>query len=84
MKFYYITVRSVTYAQRAEQLLSRQGFRCSVQRTPRWMEEQGCGYCVKLWTDDPAGAMALLREAGVPTRKIYRQGGDGALEEWGI
>ena len=37
MKFYYITFRSVTYAQRGEQILHKEGIRCTLLRTPKWM-----------------------------------------------
>ena len=63
MKFYYITFRSVTFAQRGERVLQKAGLRCTLQRTPRWMEEQGCGYCLRLWTKDAAPAVELLRYA---------------------
>lgn len=82
MKFYYVTFRSVTYAQRGEQILQREGIRCTLLRTPRWMEERGCGYCLRLWTDRIQPALQTLRRAQVPMRKVYLQGGDGQLEEW--
>lgn len=81
MKFYFITFRSVTFAQRAEALLTRNNMRCTLQRTPRWMEEQGCGYALKLWTKDVIPAVELLRGEQVPMRKIHAQRGDGQLEE---
>lgn len=81
MYFYYITFRSVTYAQRAEKLLNRQGFWVNLMRTPRWMEEQGCGYALKLWTDSIASAAGLLREHKIQLRRIYVQPEDGQLEE---
>ncbi len=84
MKHYYITFRSVTYAQRGEKLLTAEGMRCSLQRTPRWMEEQGCGYALRIWTEDIQPAAALLREKGVPLRRVYRQGRDGQLEEMAL
>ncbi len=81
MKFYYITFRSVTFAQRGEKLLNQKGIRCSLQRTPRWMEEQGCGYSLRLWTKDAASAVELLQSNMVPLRKVYVQNGNGTLEE---
>lgn len=81
MKFYYITFRSVTFAQRGEKLLSRNGHRCSLQRTPRWMEEQGCGYSLKVWTKDVIPAVELLRTEQIPLRRVYVQRADGQLEE---
>ena len=81
MKCYYITFRSVTFAQRAEKLLTRQDIRCSLQRTPRWMEEQGCGYALRLWTQEPEKAVQLLRRQNIPMRRLYLQGIGGELEE---
>ena len=81
MKKCMITFRSVTPAQRGESLLRRAGFECSVRRTPRWMEEQGCGYSLQLQYHDAAAAAQLLRDGEVPFRKIYLQGEGGAVEE---
>lgn len=82
MKFYYITFRSVTFAQQGEKVLQKRGIRCTLLRTPRWMEEQGCGYCLRLWTEDVRPALHTLHTTQVPMRKVYRQGRDGQLEEW--
>lgn len=81
MKLYYITFRSVTYAQRGEKALQQRGIRCALQRTPRWMEEQGCGYCLRMMTGDIAPAVELLRTAKIPMRKVYVQQEKGDLEE---
>lgn len=81
MIVYFITFRSVTPAQRGERLLRKNGFRCSLQRTPRWMQENGCGYCLRLVTDRIEDAVGLLEQAGVPFRKIYGQNTAGDTEE---
>lgn len=81
MKNYYITFRSVTLAQRGEKLLTKNGYRCTLQRTPRWMEEQGCGYALRVWTKDVTEAVELLRGNNVLLRRIYLQRGDGQMEE---
>lgn len=81
MKMYYITFRSVTFAQRGEKLLTKRGETCSLQRTPRWMESQGCGYALRLWTADVSGCLELLRSQKLPLRRVYIQGADGQLEE---
>lgn len=81
MKFYYITFRSVTFAQRGEKVLSGGNIRCTLMRTPKWMAEQGCGYCLRLWTKDVTPAVELLRRSNVALRKIYAQREDGQLEE---
>ena len=81
MRFFYITFRSVTYAQRGEQVLQAEGIRCTLQRTPKWMEERGCGYCLRLWTSDARRAVELLRSQRVAYRKVYAQREDGTFEE---
>lgn len=81
MSYYYITFRSVTFAQRGERVLQAGKIRCTLQRTPRWMEEQGCGYCLRLWTRELTPAVELLVREGVPFRKLYVQKAQGQLEE---
>lgn len=77
MKYDYITFRSVTFAQRGERVLRRGGMDCGISRTPRWMEEQGCGYCLRVRPEDALRSVELLREAGVPFSKVYgtKEGG---------
>ena len=84
MKLYYITFRSVTFAQRGEKLLQQHGHRCALQRTPRWMEEQGCGYCLRMMTGDIQPAVELLRGSRIPMRKVYVQQEKGDLEEMAL
>ena len=80
MRFYYITFRSVTFAQQGERILQSAGIRCTLQRTPRWMEEQGCGYCLRIWTEDVSRSVEVLRKNRVNMRRVYVQKGDGQLE----
>ena len=81
MKNCMITFRSVTPAQRAEEVLHRMGMECTVQRTPKWMEEKGCGYSVRLECRDIMSAAAMLRQAGVHFRRAYTLREDGTPEE---
>lgn len=76
-----ITFRSVTPAQRAEALLRRAGIACDLRRTPRWMEEQGCGYSLRLRLQDVQRATELLRGNQLSFRKVYLQKENGAAEE---
>ena len=80
MKFCYITFRSVTPAQKGEKILRRTGVECTLQRTPRWMEEQGCGYSLRLRHSDAIRGCGMLREKGVAFGKVYLQE-DGRFEE---
>ena len=81
MSVFYITFRSVTPAQRGESLLRKHGFRCSIQRTPRWMQENGCGYCLRLVTDRVGEAVEILDGGNLAYRKVYRLDGKGNAEE---
>ena len=81
MRAYYITFRSVTLAQRGERVLRRGGMDCVLQRTPRWMEEQGCGYCLRLRPRDGIQAAELLRRENVTFSRVYGQKVDGSVEE---
>lgn len=81
MKSYLITFRSVTYAQRAERALERSNISCRLRRTPRWMEERGCGYAVEAKLTDLEQGIGILRQQGIPYRKSYRMTADGGVEE---
>ena len=82
MKNGFMTFRSVTYAQRGEALLRRAGFDILLQRTPKWMEEQGCGYCLRMAAGDLGAAARLLQANSVGFRRMYLRTEDGKLEEW--
>jgi len=84
MEMCFITFRSVTYAQRGERVLAEEGIRARLQRTPRWMEEQGCGYCLTLSPRQVHRAAALLRRNNVPMRRVYCRGQSGELEEMAL
>ena len=77
----FITFRSVTYAQRGEQVLRSAGIGCTLQRTPRWMEQQGCGYCLRLRENMARRAVELLRLSRVPLRRVYAQDPGGEMKE---
>ena len=79
MKYCLITFRSVTPAQRGERVLQRAGVACSIARTPKWMEQQGCGYSLRVPTHQAAQCAQLLRQEKVEFRKIYllRENGKG-------
>ena len=81
MDFCFITFRSVTPAQRAEQLLKHTGYSCNIRRTPRWMEVQGCGYGLQVRFPDVKDGVQILKKAEVPYRKVYCMSKSGMTEE---
>ena len=81
MEKYYITFRSVTTAQRGERCLRRGGVECRILRTPRWMEERGCGYCLRLRPQNALKAVELLRAASIGFSKVFGVNDQGGVEE---
>lgn len=84
MRSCFITFRSVTFAQRGEGLLRRAGIPCTLQRTPKWMEAQGCGYSLRLDVKDLGRSRELLQAGQVPYRKVYQRREDGTVEEMAV
>ena len=81
MKACLITFRSITPAQRGEKVLRNAGVECAVQRTPRFMQEQGCGYSLAVNPGSAHRCVELLRQGRVPFQKIYLRRESGGYEE---
>ena len=81
MEFCFITFRSVTWAQKADSLIRRLGYRCVLRRTSRWMEAQGCGYSLRVPTEDVWECVNRLRDNHISFQNVYRQNSAGELEE---
>jgi hypothetical protein len=45
------------------------------------MEEQGCGYSIRLRCPDMMAAVELLKGKQIPYRKVYLHGENGQMEE---
>ncbi len=80
MKMHFITFRSVTPAQWAQRLLQKAGILSSLQRTPRHMQDRGCGYCLRLRAGDTLAALQLLKDSNIGYSKVYTLE-KGAAEE---
>ena len=80
MEMHFITFRSITPAQRGQRLLRLNGMDAWLQRTPRWMEERGCGYCLRLRQRDLTRAVEVLRQENLAFSKVYA-GTDGTAQE---
>ena len=81
MKTFFLTFRSITQAQRAERAYAKAGIGCVLRRTPRWMEERGCGYGVEVKCPDLHTGLEVLRREKIPFRKSNLLHPDGAVEE---
>ena len=84
METVFITFRSITAAQRGERILKDANLSPLLQRTPRWMQERGCGYSLRLRSSAAAQAVALLRQKGSQFVKVYAQNRDGQTQEMAL
>ena len=80
MKYCFITLRSLTAAQRAESVLRKNGIPCNVQRAMRWMEEQGCGSGLRVECADIDEAMYILQKNGISYKRAYLRRENGKME----
>lgn len=81
MNYAIITFRSITPAQRGERVLRSRGIRSTLRRTPRWMEEKGCGYSLQLELVSTVRSVQILKDEDIPFRKVYRIGEGDKAEE---
>ncbi len=81
METVFITFRSITAAQRGERTLKEAHIKAALQRTPRWMQERGCGYSLRLAFPAAGAAAALLQQKGAQFVKIYAQNAEGQIRE---
>lgn len=81
MSVCFVTFRSIAYAQRGQGVLNKQGISAGFSRTPRWMEEKGCGYSLRVAPERITEAVDALKRSGVPFSKVYCGRLDGAMEE---
>lgn len=84
MGYCLITFRSVTWAQKAETLIRRLGYRCVLRRTSRWMEAQGCGYSLRVPAENVLECVNKLRESRILFQKVYQHNSFGEPEEMQI
>ena len=84
MKNYIITFRSVTFAQKGEGILKREGIDCLLRRTPKALTNKECGYCLQLKPWDFQRALELLQVSGVQFGKAYGMDHDGRFEELAV
>lgn len=77
---YYFTFRSVTWAQRAEKALVRNGLRVSILRAPKFLSQKGCGYALRVRGGQGTQAAAILRRDRALWDGVYRVYQDGTVE----
>lgn len=80
MNQYLITCRSLTSAQKAAQLLERNGINSLVIKAPQGLSNAGCGYAVSVYRNI-SYAVSLLRSARLLSGKVFEKQENGAYKE---
>ena len=80
MDYYLFTARSITHAQRMEQVLGRSGVYVKIRRVGRELTKSGCGYTLQVPERRYTQAMDALRIAGVRPVRIFSVSG-GVMRE---
>lgn len=78
---YIIMCRSLTYAQRAERLLDRNGIYAGLTKAPQGITPEGCTFGVKLQGKHIKKALAIVRASGIKVGKVYVISQEGRAEE---
>ena len=76
----FITFRSLTAAQRGEQVLLHAGIPVQMQRTPQAIAVQGCGYSLRMGAFWCMAATRELSRNQLAPGRVYRKGAQGFQE----
>lgn len=79
--FILILFRSVTYAQRGQRALQRQGIPAELRRAPLDHTERGCAYALRIPRRDKNRAEAALKAEGIDFGKVLIPSDGGEWEE---
>lgn len=74
---YYVNYKSVTKAQRAQRELEKRGVQAALVRTPKALQEGGCGYSLRIGQRDFARVRPLPAGHG----RVYLQSPAGWEEK---
>lgn len=80
MVYYLIVCRSLTYAQRTEAALSRAGIPGRILRSPKVIDADGCSHSVRVRERDLVPALAALKRAGLPPKRVFISSEEGYRE----
>ncbi len=81
MTRYYLTCRSLTYAQRTARVLDAAGISNKMTRTIQGMNTEGCGYAVTVREGTLLDALDVLKKSKLPPRKVFALLDGGAIRE---
>ena len=78
---YYFTFRSITGAQRAENVLRQEGIPGRLLRAPKFLNLNGCGYAIRVRSTDGRRAASAFRAYRAEYSKVFRVFFSGGVEE---
>lgn len=81
MVYYLIVCRSLTYAQRTEQVLARAGITAHIMRAPKSIDSEGCSHGVKVAERKLSAALMALARADLSPKRVFIFYGDGSYRE---
>lgn len=70
-----VMVRSVTYALKGQKLFLSSGIKCTVERRPRNLSKNGCGYTLRIHADLDY-AQNILKAASIPMVDAFVENDD--------
>ncbi|MBE6870406.1 MAG: DUF3343 domain-containing protein [Ruminococcaceae bacterium] len=73
MKKCYILCRSVTHASKGAKALRKSGINAAVERPPKMLFAQPCGYCIVVRGDDKDDALTVLTQLGITVKETAEQ-----------
>ena len=76
-----IVCKSITYAQRAKRVLSREGISASIVRPPIEIFGNSCGYAVKISEGFLGEALEIMRNNGFDPTRVITLDRDGSYRE---
>lgn len=81
MSEYYFTFRSLTSAQQATFLLSKNGVFSNLIRAPKALSSMGCGYALRISSEQAHAAASQLRSSGIRIEKTMLYDHTGRYQE---
>lgn len=81
MREIYLSFRSVTSAMEALRLLTGNGIRANLRRTPEAMRSRGCGYSLGIPERKGQDAVSFLRQKGASFERAFRKDESGIWQE---
>ena len=78
---YFLTCKSLTYAQRSSRILERSGISNTIVKSPPVISDRGCGYSVSVNLKNGRRAAEILRSNNLFGKMFLQTDENGFREE---